>query len=284
MLPTAVRSLGMFYNKKLLRESNLGDRPAGSLDDYVRYALAAAKRDRGGNLTQAGATIGIPSQDYHWWREVLVRQHGGKPYSDDFRKVTYANEAGAAAIAWYTDLQRKHRVAQAGFLSESQAAFRAGRAAQHIDADPAHCFMPDGLAEDLDVEAAAYELRIAAAGGIDLQILGLGRNGHIAYNEPASSHDSRTRAVSLAPETVALAAPAFAPGPAPRRGLTMGVGTILEARRIILLASGADKAQAVANALAPPSRTACPASALQRHRDALFCLDAAATAQLPERE
>ena len=132
-LPTAVRSLGMFYNKKLLQESNLGDKPAGTLDDYVRYALAAAKRDRSGNLTQAGATIGIPSQDYHWWREVLVRQHGGKPYSDDFRKVTYANEAGAAAIAWYTDLQRKHRVAQAGFLSESQAAFRAGRAAQHID-------------------------------------------------------------------------------------------------------------------------------------------------------
>lgn len=152
----------------------------------------------------------------------------------------------------------------------------------HIDADPARCFMPDGLAKDLDVEAAAYELRIAAAGGIDLQILGLGRNGHIAYNEPGSSLASRTRAVQLAPETVALAAPAFAPGPAPRRGLTMGVGTILEARRIILLASGADKAQAVANALAPPPRTACPASALQRHRDALFCLDAAAAAQLPE--
>jgi multiple sugar transport system substrate-binding protein len=64
---------------------------------------------------------------------VLVRQFGGKPYSDDFRQVTTGNEAGAAAFAWYTDLQRKHKVAAAGFLSESQAAFRAGRAAQHVD-------------------------------------------------------------------------------------------------------------------------------------------------------
>lgn len=132
-LPTAVRSLGMFYNKRLLKEANLGETPAATLDDYVKYALATKKRDASANLTQAGATIGVPSQDYHWWREVLVRQHGGTPYSADFRQVTYADEAGAAGIAWYTDLQRKHKVAQAGFLSESQAAFKAGRAAQHID-------------------------------------------------------------------------------------------------------------------------------------------------------
>lgn len=132
-LPTAVRSLGMFYNKRLFKEANLGEKPAATLEEYVKFALATAKHDGSGNLTQAGATIGIPSQDYHWWREVLVRQHGGKPYSEDFRKVTYADEAGAAGIAWYTDLQRKHKVAQAGFLSETQAAFKAGRAAQHVD-------------------------------------------------------------------------------------------------------------------------------------------------------
>ncbi len=96
-LPTAVRSLGMFYNKRLFKEANLGEKPAATLEEYVKFALATAKHDGSGNLTQAGATIGIPSQDYHWWREVLVRQHGGKPYSEDFRKVTYADEAGAAA-------------------------------------------------------------------------------------------------------------------------------------------------------------------------------------------
>ena len=133
-IPTAVRSLGLFYNKKLLGEAGVpGAKPPGTLDEMVRNALAATKRDGSGNLTVAGATIGIPSQDYHWWREVLVRQFGGKPYSDDYRQVTYGNEAGGAAFAWYTDLQRKHKVAAAGFLSESQAAFRAGRAAQHVD-------------------------------------------------------------------------------------------------------------------------------------------------------
>jgi multiple sugar transport system substrate-binding protein len=133
-IPTAVRSLGLFYNKKLLSEPGAsGGKPPATLDEMVKNALAVAKHDSSGNLVTAGATIGIPSQDYHWWREVLVRQFGGKPYTDDFRKVTYADEAGAAALAWYTDLQRKHKVAQAGFLSESQAAFRAGKAAQHVD-------------------------------------------------------------------------------------------------------------------------------------------------------
>jgi multiple sugar transport system substrate-binding protein len=133
-IPTAVRSLGLFYNKKLLSEPGASDgKPPATLDDLVKNALAVAKHDGSGNLITAGATIGIPSQDYHWWREVLVRQFGGKPYSDDFRKVTYADASGAAALAWYTDLQKKHKVAAAGFLSESQAAFRAGKAAQHVD-------------------------------------------------------------------------------------------------------------------------------------------------------
>jgi len=152
-----------------------------------------------------------------------------------------------------------------------------------IDAPPARCFMPDGMAEDLQAEAAGYEARIAAAGGIDIQILGLGRNGHIAYNEPGSSHLSRTRAAALAAETIALAAPAFAPAAPPGQGLTMGIGTILEARRIILIASGEDKAQAVAHALDPPPRESCPASALQTHADVLFCLDEAAAKAAPRK-
>jgi multiple sugar transport system substrate-binding protein len=133
-LPTAVRSLGLFYNKTLLSKPGAsGGKPPATLDEMLKNALAVAERDSRGNLLTAGATIGIPSQDYHWWREILLRQFGGKPYSDDGRTVTYANEAGAASFAWYTDLQRKHKVAAAGFLSESQAAFKAGKAAQHVD-------------------------------------------------------------------------------------------------------------------------------------------------------
>ncbi len=145
-----------------------------------------------------------------------------------------------------------------------------------VDVDPERCFMPDGMANNLEAAAAAYDRQISAAGGIDLQILGIGRNAHIAYNEPGSTHESRTQVVALAPQTIKLAARAFAPAAPPRRGLTMGIGTILEARRIILIASGTDKKQAVARALAAPPRTSCPASALQRHRDVLFCLDSAA--------
>lgn len=147
-----------------------------------------------------------------------------------------------------------------------------------VDADRAHCFMPDGMARDLDAEAASYEARIAAAGGIDLQILGLGHNGHIAYNEPGAPHESRTRAVMLSADTVMRAAADFAPGPVPSRGLTMGIGTILSARRIVLIANGAGKADAVAQSLRPPPRIECPASALQRHRDVAFHLDTAAAA------
>ncbi|MBL0931103.1 MAG: glucosamine-6-phosphate deaminase [Alphaproteobacteria bacterium] len=149
-----------------------------------------------------------------------------------------------------------------------------------VDADPARCFMPDGMARDLDAEAAGYEARIAASGGIDLQILGLGHNGHIAYNEPGAPHDSRTRAVTLTADTVMRAAADFSPVPAPSRGLTMGIGTILDARRIVLIANGAGKAEAVAQALRPPPRLDCPASALQRHSDVAFHLDMEASALL----
>ncbi|CAH1650926.1 Carbohydrate ABC transporter substrate-binding protein (CUT1 family) [Hyphomicrobiales bacterium] len=131
-IPTAVRSLGMFYNKKLLEGAGIAE-PPKTLDDYVKTALAVAKHDSSGNLITAGATIGLPSQDNHWWRDILIRQFGGKPYSDDFRTVTYGNEHGAAALAWYTDLQRKHKVATAGFVGETQAAFKSGKAGLTVD-------------------------------------------------------------------------------------------------------------------------------------------------------
>lgn len=131
-IPTAVRSLGLFANRKLLREAGL-EAPPQTLDGFVQQAAALAKHDAGGNLLVAGCTIGLPSQDSHWWREVLVRQFGGTPYSSDDRRVTYGDEHGAAALAWYADLQRRHRVAQVGFMSETATAFRSGRAALHVD-------------------------------------------------------------------------------------------------------------------------------------------------------
>ena len=130
-LPTAIRSLGLFANRRLLEAAK---RPVpATLDDMVATALAIAQHDVAGNLMLEGTTIGLPSQDSHWWREVLVRQFGGRPFSDDYRRVLYGDDAGAAALRWYTDLQLQHHVALAGFMTEGQAAFRAGRVGLHVN-------------------------------------------------------------------------------------------------------------------------------------------------------
>lgn len=136
-------------------------------------------------------------------------------------------------------------------------------------------------AGDLDTYCAGYEQTIAAAGGVDLQLLGIGGNGHIGFNEPGSSLGGRTRPVALSAETRAANAGAFAPGEAaPTAAITMGIGTILEARRILLLATGAAKAAAVAAAVEGPLTAHLPASALQLHPDATLVLDEAAAARL----
>ncbi|WP_248307565.1 extracellular solute-binding protein [Bosea sp. FBZP-16] len=133
-LPTAVRTLALFYNKKLFQEAGLDpNKPPQTLDEYLEAAKKTVKRDAAGNMLSAGAVIDMPGQDLHWWREVLLRQMGGKPYSDDNKTVAYDSEAGAKALNWYADLQRIHKVGQAGFMDEGQAAFRAGRAAMTVD-------------------------------------------------------------------------------------------------------------------------------------------------------
>ncbi|MCV9936414.1 extracellular solute-binding protein [Boseaceae bacterium BT-24-1] len=133
-LPTAVRTLALFYNKKLFQEAGLDpNKPPQTLDEYLEAAKKTVKRDAAGNMLSAGAVIDMPGQDLHWWREVLLRQMGGKPYSDDNKTVVYDSEAGAKALNWYADLQRVHKVGQAGFMDEGQAAFRAGRAAMTVD-------------------------------------------------------------------------------------------------------------------------------------------------------
>lgn len=133
-LPTAVRSLALFYNKKLFADAGLDPaKPPATLDEWVAAAEATTKRDSGGNLISAGTTLDMAGQDHQWWREVLVRQFGGEPYSDDYSKVTYNDEAGVKALQFYTSMQTEKHVGQAGFMDEGQAAFRAGMAAMTID-------------------------------------------------------------------------------------------------------------------------------------------------------
>ena len=147
-------------------------------------------------------------------------------------------------------------------------------------------YVPDGMAADLGAEAARYEQRIQAEGGIDLQLLGIGEAGHIGFNEPLSSLMSRTREKALTPATRQQNAAMFGgdTGRVPARALTMGVGTILEAQEVMLLATGAAKAAILAKAVEGPITAMISASALQLHPNCKIVLDEAAAGGLSQRE
>jgi glucosamine-6-phosphate deaminase len=141
--------------------------------------------------------------------------------------------------------------------------------------------VPDGRARDLEAACRRYEDDIAAAGGVDVQILGIGANGHIGFNEPTSSFSSRTRIKTLAPQTRRDNARFFDhPEDVPTHCLTQGLGTILEARHLVLAAQGEAKAEAVRLAVEGPLSSMCPASALQLHPDATVIVDEAAASRL----
>ena len=150
----------------------------------------------------------------------------------------------------------------------SYAAYVAREIAGPLDIPPESVVVPWGSGADL-------ERRIAELGGVDVQLLGIGRNGHLAFNEPGSPLDSRTRVVELTESTRAANA-AYVDGRVPTHAITQGLGTILEAGELVLLATGAPKAAAVAAALSGPVTEDCPASVVQRHPRVTVVLDRAA--------
>ena len=156
---------------------------------------------------------------------------------------------------------------------------------RHVNLRPENVHLPDGMAPDLEAECRRYEEAIRSAGGVDLQLLGIGVAGHIGFNEPLSSLQSRTRVKALTPMTIRQNA-AWCGGEerVPRRAVTMGVGTILEARWCVLLALGAEKAEVVARAVEGPVTCMVPASALQLHPRCTVVLDEAAGGRLALKE
>ncbi|WP_371788205.1 glucosamine-6-phosphate deaminase [Streptomyces griseoaurantiacus] len=141
---------------------------------------------------------------------------------------------------------------------------------------------PDGTAEDVQAACEAYDAALAAAGGVDLQLLGIGTDGHIGFNEPCSSLASRTRIKTLTEQTRVDNARFFDGDIAqvPHHVITQGIGTILEARHLVLLATGEGKADAVAATVEGPVAALCPASALQLHPHATVVVDEAAASKL----
>jgi len=149
-----------------------------------------------------------------------------------------------------------------------------------VDVDPEKVHVPDGFAPAPEAECERYERAIRAAGGVDLCVLGIGRNGHIGFNEPGASFDSRTRVVTLAETTRRVNATDFEGERAPERAISVGMRTICDSREVLLLASGANKARAVAAAVSGEISEAVPASALRRHPNVSFLLDREAASAL----
>ena len=156
---------------------------------------------------------------------------------------------------------------------------------RHVNIDPARIHIPDGLTTDPEASCRQYEERIREAGGIDLQLLGIGTDGHIGFNEPSSSLASRTRIKTLTERTRKDNARFFESAEeVPLHVITMGIGTILDARRVLLLATGESKAAAIAGAVEGPVTAMNPASALQLHERALICLDESAASNLQRKD
>jgi glucosamine-6-phosphate deaminase len=199
----------------------------------------------------------------------LIRMHreGGL----DFSQVTTFN------LDEYVGLEATHPQSYRYFMQKNLF--------DHINVDPKKIHIPDGRATDFEAHCQQYERRIVEAGGIDLQLLGIGSDGHIAFNEPGSSLGSRTRLKTLTGETIRDNARFFDnEEEVPHLAITMGIGTILESRRCLLLALGSAKAAAIRSSVEGPVTAQVTASALQLHREVIVIVDTDAGAWLERRE
>jgi len=237
--------------------------------DYHELSREAARIVAHAVKTDPAVTLGLAtgSTMLGMYQE-LVRLH--REQGLDFSQVTTFN------LDEYLGLSANHPESFHRFMHEHFF--------DHLNAASDRVYIPDGgITGDFDAYCASYERAIRDAGGIGLQVLGIGRNGHIGFNEPASSFASRTRLKVLTSETIEDNRKSFAPGEhVPDCAITMGLGTILEARRILILATGAAKAAAVAQAIEGPITASVTSSCLQLHPDVTFLLDEAAAAHLQQ--
>ena len=223
--------------------------------------IVARAIQRKPDLVLGLATGGTPLMLY----DELARLH--RETGLDFSRVTTFN------LDEYLGLPPDHPASYRRFMQEHL--FR------RVNVDPHHTFVPDGMTPDIPRHCREYEELIRSCGGIDIQILGIGSDGHIGFNEPTSSLASRTRDKSLAEQTRRDNARFFAsPDEVPHQCLTMGIGTILDSRQCLLLAFGPSKADVVAAAVEGPVTSMVPASALQFHADASFIVDEPAATKL----
>jgi glucosamine-6-phosphate deaminase len=210
---------------------------------------------------------------------------------------------GSTPISLYKELVNKHRAGELNFnttksfnldeylgIDENNAQsyrhFMNVNLFDHVDIDKANTFLPTcNQGENPREQGLDYEDKIAQAGGIDLQILGIGANGHIGFNEPTSSLASRTRIKTLTQQTLDDNSRLFSADEfQPTLAMTMGIATILDARYVLLMATGKNKAKAVKDMVTGALSAMCPASALQLHENAIILLDKEAASELEDSE
>lgn len=201
-------------------------------------------------LATGGSPIGMYKE--------LIKMYENKEL--DFSKITTVN------LDEYIGLNPEH--------SQSYRYFMNDNLFNHINIDVANTFVPNGLAKDLEVECKEYDKRIIELGGIDIQLLGVGNNGHIAFNEPDEHLSAGTHVISLTENTIEANARFFDNiDDVPRTAITMGVGGIMKAKKIILIASGESKAEAIKGLFSGKITTENPVSMLQMHRDVTVIVD-----------
>lgn len=226
--------------------------------------------------------------------DIFIQQINQKPDS------VLGLATGSTPVALYKELIAAYKNAQVSFKSvssfnldeylglpsshpQSYRYFMNQQLFDHVDIDKSQTHVPPGDAQDPFNACEIYEAAIKQKGGIDIQLLGIGRNGHIGFNEPSSSLMSRTRVKTLTRATIEDNARFFgADEYQPHLSITMGIGTILESKKVVLLATGENKAEAIKATVEGPLTAACPASALQLHEQVVLVIDEAAASQLSD--
>lgn len=188
---------------------------------------------------------------------------------------------GTVSFADVTTFNLDEYVGLPGTHDQSYRYFMDQNLFDKVDIDKARTSLPDGCAADLEAMCDAYEAKIEDAGGIDIQVLGIGHNGHIGFNEPCGDFPVATHPVDLTESTIQANSRLFDDvADVPRRAVTMGIGTIMKARKVLIVANGEGKADIVSEAFTGPVVPEVPASVLQLHPDVTVVLDAAAAAKL----
>lgn len=215
---------------------------------------------------------------------VLGLATGGTPVNL-YKELIQRQQSGSLSFSSATSFNLDEYLGLPGTHPQSYRYFMQEQLFNHVDIAPENTHLPDGLADDPEAFCKEYEENIKRAGGIDLQLLGIGSNGHIGFNEPTSSLASRTRIKTLDPKTISDNARFFtADEKQPHLSITMGIGTIMDSKHVLLLATGENKADAIKATVEGALSAMCPASALQNHQQATIVIDEAAAAKLSLKE